>query len=119
MTRRSCAEGRPDQCATDATSSELSTQKLARTADPATSHEAARRSEGNRSRLAPQILEYFEAVGPVGVTDDELHAAFPSVNPSTVRSSRKRLQLQGVVEDSGEKRHTRSNSPAIVWRVVK
>jgi len=87
--------------------------------DSATSAEAAERAE---PRAETQRALVFRTImvgrpGLVGMTDDEIHAAL-DMNPSTLRPRRIELQNRGLVEDSGEKRRTRSGRWATVWRAV-
>jgi len=48
-------------------------------------------------------------------TDEELIYGIPMA-ANTLRPRRRELQLMGLVEDSGERRYTRSGKQAVVWR---
>ncbi len=48
-------------------------------------------------------------------TDEELIYGIPMA-ANTLRPRRRELQLMGLVEDSGERRHTRAGKLAVVWR---
>lgn len=98
--------------------------KRARTADPSTSHEAARSIEETKMRLGQAlILTLLQKHGPQ--TDHELwsHLAMepggPPMSRSGARTRRSELVASGHVEDSGEKVKLPSNRRAIVWRAVQ
>ena len=84
----------------------------------ATSAEAAERAEPTAKRDRASILTMLRVEFPnYGQTDEEMQDWLP-MNPSTQRPRRGELVKAGLVEDSGEKRRTRSGRWATVWRPV-
>lgn len=83
----------------------------------ATSAEAAERAEPKAATQRAFVLDRFREWPENGWTDDELAEA-TGMNPSTLRPRRIELVNAGLVEDSGEKRPTRSGRRATVWRAV-
>lgn len=90
------------------------TDALARTTDPATSHEAApgsaRRSAGQRL-----VLDALAAHGPG--TDFDL-AEWTGRQQTSMGKRRLELQRAGLVEPTGGRRPSPSGSAALVWRLT-
>lgn len=61
----------------------------------------------------------LDAIGrsPTGATDDEVQR-WLDLNPSTERPRRVELVEMGWIEDSGERRQTRSGRSAVVWTLT-
>lgn len=89
-----------------------------------TSQDAAESMEPHLARLQNRIFGLFElwSQGELhfhkGWTDDELecHTKLPH---QTVSARRRELVLKGLIEDSGERRKTRSGRKAVVWVLKK
>jgi hypothetical protein len=105
---------------------DLDHYRRARKSDPDTSHEAAA-SIGDLRERQKVVLAIFDwpGVGFMGTTDEELGDAYqrlalagqvPYQSPSGLRTRRSELVELGLVENSGDKRKTRSGRRAIVWQ---
>lgn len=96
---------------------------LARRADPATSHDAARSIQGDRLRDSQEaILALLRRFGPM--CDTELldtyqrYAAssdYPRQSPSGIRSRRHELVNAGRVVDTGERMKLSPGRQSIIW----
>jgi hypothetical protein len=89
---------------------------LARSTDPATSHEAARSVEPHITSLQALVLKYLK---DSPMTDEELVRCLSDcsyMSPSGIRTRRCELVRAGLVEDTGLTRPTRSGRRSIVWR---
>lgn len=101
-----------------------SAERRVRRYDPSTSFVAALSNTTDSAHiLYLQIrttLRHSTSSG--GLTDEELisyiSSIVPNSTPSGVRSRRAELVEAGWVEDSGIRRRTKANRPAIVWRAV-
>ena len=82
-----------------------------------TSVEAAEAIRPSTNRLRQRVLEYIEACGPAGATDDECQAAL-GMNGSTQRPRRLELAQMRLITQSGTRR-TVSGRAATVWVVYK
>jgi len=92
---------------------------VARTSDPATSHEAARSVTGIRESQKHVLSVLKEH--PEGLIDEELVRAVRSKVPmsiSGVRTRRAELVEMGLVRDSGSVRLTENKRRSIVWRAA-
>ncbi len=90
--------------------------------NPTTSLAAAREIEPHLGRMMREILEEFrfrknQMPGDYGLTADELEQLMPNMRQSTVSGRVRDLVKAGILEDSGEKRGTRTGRAAIVWRL--
>jgi hypothetical protein len=89
----------------------------ARTTDPQTSHDAARKAIGNSALRGP----VFEAhcANPDGLTDDELRHKLTDVgvlfNHGSVSKRRRDLCDDNLLVDSGKTRLSDSGSAQTVW----
>jgi len=63
-----------------------------------------------------RILEHLRLMDWFGATDEQLQTAL-RMEGSTERPRRGELVAMGLVEDSLERRKTKANRMAIVWRV--
>ena len=98
---------------------------VARRGDPITSHEAAasiKSEELRRSQLA--VLAMFQRFGPMYdqslVQQYQDHGeGYPQQSESGIRTRRRELVDQGVLEDSGEKVVLQSGRKSIVWRIFR
>ena len=81
-----------------------------------TSKIAARRIMPRTGTQRARVLDLLSR-HPQGLTDEQMQDAL-GMNPSTQRPRRVELVEQGWVEDSGERRRTRSGHKAVVWRFV-
>jgi len=77
---------------------------------------AAPKATTERERVHAFILAQ-QKVGQIGSTDEET-AITLDMNPSTVRPRRVELLEQGRVQDSGQRRLTKSGRKAVVWEPV-
>lgn len=82
-----------------------------------TSEEAAEAIEPRLSLLQELVLVVLRH-RPNGLTDEEMQTE-AVMQPSTQRPRRVELVAQGLVEDSGTRRKTRSGRSAVVWKVVR
>ena len=82
-----------------------------------TSVAAAEAIRPSTNRLRQRVLEYIEACGPAGATDDECQAAL-GMNGSTQRPRRLELAQMRLITQSGTRR-TVSGRAATVWVVYK
>lgn len=64
-----------------------------------------------------KVLNFITEMGERGATDEEIQLAL-QMNPSTQRPRRVELVEGGWVEDSGERRFTRSRRSAVVWKRI-
>mgnify|MGYP001269891993 FL=1 len=78
-----------------------------------TSVAAAEAIRPSTNRLRQRVLEYIEACGPAGATDDECQAAL-GMNGSTQRPRRWELAQMRLITQSGTRR-TVSGRAATVW----
>lgn len=81
-----------------------------------TSREAAQSIKDATGNLEKIVLDYLVSQGDYGATDHEIDSALEP--ESTLRPRRVGLHKKGQVEDSGERRQTKSGRWATVWRVV-
>lgn len=90
---------------------------LVRNDHPDTAKEAA--TQANTGRTRAWVLDFMRSNGVHGVTDEEIITAgeFNGLRANGLRPRRVELVRDGLVEDSGEKRKTRSGRNAIVWRL--
>lgn len=95
---------------------------VARSTDPATSHEAAASITDLRKKQA-DVWHMLHTLG--AMTDEQLVDAFASdwashmaQSPSGVRTRRNELARMGLVQDTGDLRPTRGGRRAKVWRAV-
>lgn len=84
--------------------------------DPETAVKAAKRTREHKSRLRSDILIEHQ-LHPSGLTDDELVRLLDGEDRGVVARRRLDLVREGLLEDSGHRRPTRTGSPAIVWRL--
>jgi len=111
----------------------MTVSPLARSTDPATSHNAARLVDKMKAAdIQEEILRIVSArvfrdkvlegssAPLVGFTDEELvEGLVPgSVSPSGVRTRRNELVRGGWLRDSGYRRRTRSGREAIIWTLT-
>lgn len=80
-----------------------------------TSREAARRVRKTVSQKAQTVLQAVTAAGAYGATCDEVEVAI-DMSHQTASARMRELALAGLIEDTGLRRPTRTNSPAKVWR---
>lgn len=97
---------------------------LARTLDPATSHQAAASIIDSRPtmKLIMDILRHGAASDEViAYVYDGLVSAgrAPMASPSGLRSRRSELVDLGMVEDSGQRTTLMTNRKAIVWQLTE
>jgi hypothetical protein len=62
------------------------------------------------------VFHFIQEQGWRGATDEEIQTAL-DMNPSTQRPRRVELVDQGLIQDSGRTRLTRSKRAAAVWWV--
>jgi len=90
-----------------------------RTEDPDTSHGAAEQAKGFASDHMKVILGALRR-NPAGLTSQEIEEALqPTETPLDYLQIVRRvsdLRIRGEIEDSGERRPTKSNRQAAVWR---
>jgi len=79
-----------------------------------TSDAAASSMEGHTQTIAEKILAYLEAAGAAGATSDEVEEAL-KIPHQTVSPRILYLRHLGKVQDSGQRRTTRSGRSAICW----
>jgi hypothetical protein len=96
---------------------QLSLAPVARTTDPDTSHEAARRAVKLAPTLRARCLAELTRAGARGLTDFELADNVHSQQTSAGKR-RHELYRAGLVVKSDERRPSPSGSPAIVWKVA-
>lgn len=111
---------------TSDTQGELVLTAYARHTDPSTSHAAAKSLSSDtlrRSQLA--VLSVLCDRGPLDdkqlVREYPWHPAFKTLpqSDSGLRTRRKELVAQGLVEDSGQKAESSSGRQMIVWQVTE
>jgi len=83
-----------------------------------TSRAAAKEIAGPARSLKSRVHEFIARRGDSGCTDEEIQIAL-EMNPSTQRPRRVDLVRDGVVEDSGRQRKTRSGRNATIWVIKK
>ncbi len=83
-----------------------------------TSIEAAESMEPHAPTLRERVYNLLKSQLINGMTDEEMQDTL-LMNPSTQRPRRIELLNQGVIEDSGVKRLTKSGRKAVVWRAVR
>lgn len=81
-----------------------------------TSREAAAIVTPRLNELQRQLLEYFQACGEDGSTDEEATLKL-GWNPSTIRPRRVELLAAKLIKDSGKTRKTKSRRAAVVWQI--
>ncbi len=81
-----------------------------------TSKAAAREIQPAAGTLRAKVLRFLQAfAGEYGATDEQMQV-YLDMAPNTQRPRRIELVRAGLVEDSGEKRKTKSGRKAVVWR---
>ena len=93
----------------------LSTQRLARTADPETSHIAAARTVEFRANHAGRILAALQDRGPMTV--DQI-AKVTDLTAWQVNKRLPELKRANVAAPTGETRLSASGRPERVWRAA-
>ena len=86
--------------------------KLARSHDPATSHDAA--ESINASHMEQVVLEKIEDFGSDGCISDQVLAALPHYGYSTVTARYKQLKEKGFVKVDDRKRKGKSGRGQLV-----
>jgi hypothetical protein len=81
-----------------------------------TSRVAAERALPKSGTKRAIIFEFIERFN--GLTADELQA-MTEISPNTINPTIRGLVIDGWLIDSGETRLTRTQSPAIVWKVQR
>ena len=79
-----------------------------------TSKEAAKSMEKVAPAILWRVFGFIARQNERGATDDEIEAAL-DLRHQTASARRRELVLKGLVDDSGEKRRTRSGRNATVW----
>ena len=79
-----------------------------------TSRAAAQQIASPARSLKSRVHDFIARRGDSGCTDEEIQIAL-EMNPSTQRPRRVDLVRDGVGEDSGRQRKTRSGRNATVW----
>ena len=96
----------------------MTTQPLARSTDPTTSHDAAASARAAAPTIRAAVLAALRSHGPM--TDEELlhqlHRDGVRCSPSGARTRRAELVRAGQVEDSGEVALTASGRRTIIWQ---
>lgn len=87
----------------------------ARTADPATSHDAARAVDPNIATIRTAVDRWASGRGPDGFIDEELSAAFDAADSSSYRTRRGELTREKRILDSGRRRRNENMRECIVW----
>ena len=87
----------------------------ARRSDPETSRLAAESMAPAAEIHCQRILQYLRRIGTINATKDEVGQA---VGLDDVQAARRLSDLKdaGLVEDSGERRPSKSGHPCIAWR---
>jgi len=85
--------------------------------DNDTSRGAAEAIAPHVSRLAEEVLEQIWLCGEEGSTCDEIEF-LKDMKHQTVSARIRELKIKGRIKDSGLRRKTRSDRPAIVWVVT-
>jgi hypothetical protein len=80
-----------------------------------TSVEAAESMEPNAGTLRALVLDFIRGRLGAGATDDEIEVAL-GMRHQTASARRRELAIGKWIEDSGERRATRSGRMAIVWK---
>lgn len=80
-----------------------------------TSREAAERAYPKSGSIRLKIYEYIIRKEMEGATDQEIEAAL-HIDGNTVRPSRKSLEEDGFILDSGDTRPNKNGNQCIVWR---
>jgi hypothetical protein len=77
-------------------------------------YEASEKTGPTRRRL---VYNYLLKQGAMGATDDEIiHST--SIEHKSMAGTRHQLMKLGAVEDTGNRRPTRSGNPATVWVAI-
>jgi len=79
-----------------------------------TSVEAGEKIKPVLNFLERKVLEFFQAKGDAGATDEEAQEG-TGLGGSTERPRRTSLVEHGLLRDSGRTRRTRSGRQAVVW----
>lgn len=85
-----------------------------RSGAPATSYAAAKLAAKGARRQIDIVLDYIASCGESGATDEEGMTA-TGLRQQSYTPRRIDLRNAGFTVDSGQRRHTSSGSPAIVW----
>lgn len=85
--------------------------------DRETSRQAAKDAGSRASSDRTAVLAWIREAGARGATDDEIERAL-DMKHQTASARRRELVLAGLIAPTGERRPTRSGSPAQVWRAV-
>jgi hypothetical protein len=81
-----------------------------------TSHAAGRAIRGRSATLRARVFGFILDKREFGATLEEIELGL-AMSGNTVRPRRVELEDRKLVEDSGNRRPTRSGKPAIVWRI--
>ena len=90
---------------------------VARSTDPHTSHEAARRMRPRAGTHRGRTLAAYDTARDGGLTDFEL-SDLTGIQVSSIGVRRGELTRAGLLEDSGRTRPSPAGSPAIVWVIT-
>lgn len=91
---------------------------LARSTDPATSHQAAFTFDAVAETIQQRILAELRGLGRGGMTTHAL-AAVLSLELVTVSPRMKPLVTAGLVRDSGRRSDSPSGRARIIWEIVR
>jgi hypothetical protein len=90
-----------------------------RLADGDTALLAAAMAPEMRASVKAEAHEHIRQAGPAGLTVDEIHQRMSGVHLPTLSRRVTSLLRAGMVADSGRRRKTRRNAPAVVWVAVE
>ena len=79
-----------------------------------TSEAAAESMKPTAESLRIQVLQFLEAMGGKGATDEEIQYAL-QMPGNTERPRRRELELAGFITKNGHERQTNSGRWAVVW----
>ena len=82
----------------------------------ATSRAAAKAIEPRTGTDRARVLAYLRGCGDAGATDEEIQTRLPMA-ANTERP--RRVELKGLIKDSGRTRVTASGQQAVVWVAVR
>lgn len=88
---------------------------MARTTDPATSHEAAEVIRVHLSGLQQSVLIMYRQLGPMTAKQAEDTVEFSSYSPSTIRKRISELAKHGFLVEDGVDRSGRA--PSIIYKI--
>ena len=93
--------------------------KIVRTNDPVTSHEAAIKVSTKLTKLREMVLKMIQDSGSYGITSKEMIRRHPEMSSSSISSRPNELEKMGLIFHLGDKRDGARVIRAVQYKTVK